>query len=90
MSKVNSKGLTTLRQKLRKYIRDGFEDAVEVYKENPDPEGYESLEEEVVEEDSLDFQGEDQLTPKEVSLLHLFSSPTKYCSRVIEINGLCR
>ena len=32
MSKNNAKGLTTLRQKLRKYNRD-FEDQINVYKE---------------------------------------------------------
>lgn len=37
MSKPNSKGLTTLRQKLRKYNRD-FEDDIKTYRENPDAE----------------------------------------------------
>lgn len=32
MSKTNSKGLTTLRQKLRKYMRD-FEDDIKGYRE---------------------------------------------------------
>lgn len=35
MNKTNAKSLTTLRQKLKKYIRD-FESDVEAYRENPD------------------------------------------------------
>ena len=36
MSKNNAKGLTTLRQRVRRYIRDNFEAEVAAYKENPD------------------------------------------------------
>lgn len=41
MSKANSKSLTSLRQKVRKYIKD-FEAEVNTYKEGPDPVGYSS------------------------------------------------
>lgn len=33
MSKSNSIGITTLRQKLRKYIKDNHEDEIKIYKE---------------------------------------------------------
>lgn len=35
MNKVNAKSLTTLRQKLKKYLRD-FEKEVEDYRQSPD------------------------------------------------------
>ena len=35
LTKNNSKGLTTLRQKFRKYIK-GFEEEMKAFKENPD------------------------------------------------------
>lgn len=41
MSKVNSKGLTALRQKLRKYNKD-FELDIDEYRKEPDPIGYSS------------------------------------------------
>lgn len=41
MSKSNSKSLTSLRQKVRKYIKD-FETEVHTYREGPDPLGYSS------------------------------------------------
>lgn len=41
MSKANSKSLASLRQKLRKYIKD-FEAEVNAYREGPDPVGYSS------------------------------------------------
>ncbi|VDI13316.1 translation initiation factor 3 subunit C [Mytilus galloprovincialis] len=50
MSKTNSKGLTTLRQKLRKYMRD-FEDDIKGYRENPDAEEEELQAESEDEED---------------------------------------
>ena len=52
MSKANSKGLTTLRQKLRKYNRD-FEDNIKSYRENPDAEE-EEIQVESEEEDLND------------------------------------
>ena len=36
MSKNNAKGLTTLRQRVRRYIRDNLEAEIAAYKENPD------------------------------------------------------
>ncbi len=39
MSKNNAKGLTTLRQRVRRYNRDNFEDEVTKYRDNPDAEG---------------------------------------------------
>ena len=36
MSKNNAKGLTTLRQRVRRYIRDNFKIEIAAYKENPD------------------------------------------------------
>ncbi|XP_060068730.1 eukaryotic translation initiation factor 3 subunit C-like isoform X2 [Ylistrum balloti] len=53
MSKNNAKGLTTLRQKLRKYNRD-FEEQISSYKEHPD-EGDED-DEEKVEEKEVDTE----------------------------------
>lgn len=41
MSKANSKSLTSLRQKVRKYIKD-FDVEVNTYREGPDPVGYSS------------------------------------------------
>jgi len=51
MSKNNAKGLTTLRQKLRRYNRD-FETEIAAYKENPDQGDEEEEEAEEEEEDS--------------------------------------
>ena len=48
MNKNNTKSLGTLRQKLRKYIRTDFEDAVAKFRENPD----EGEEEEPVEKEA--------------------------------------
>ena len=36
LSKINGKSLGALRQKLRKYIREGHEDDVAKFRENPD------------------------------------------------------
>ena len=36
MSKNNAKGLTTLRQRVRRYNRDNFEAEIAAYRENPD------------------------------------------------------
>lgn len=41
MSKANSKALTTLRQKLKKYNKD-FETDLNAYRSEPDPLGYSS------------------------------------------------
>ncbi len=38
MSKINAKSLGALRQKLRKYIREQFEEDVAKFRENPDAE----------------------------------------------------
>ncbi|GMT27988.1 hypothetical protein PFISCL1PPCAC_19285 [Pristionchus fissidentatus] len=46
MSKANAKGLTGLRQKVRKYNKD-METEINAYKASPDPAGYESPEEEI-------------------------------------------
>ncbi|XP_064612331.1 LOW QUALITY PROTEIN: eukaryotic translation initiation factor 3 subunit C-like [Liolophura sinensis] len=57
MSKSNAKGLTTLRQKLRKYVRD-FETEMTEYKENPD-EGDEEAEDEEGDEDVSESDDEE-------------------------------
>lgn len=49
LSKNNSKALSTLRQKIRKYVKD-FEDDIAKFKENPDDE----VEDEEAEEKSDD------------------------------------
>ena len=36
MSKTNSKGLASLRQRVRKYNRENFESDIAAYRENPD------------------------------------------------------
>ncbi len=36
MSKINSKSLSALRQKMRKYIRETFEEELAKFRENPD------------------------------------------------------
>lgn len=51
MSKTNSKGLSSLRQKLRKYNRD-FEDDIKSYRENPDAVDEEGAPEKSDDEDS--------------------------------------
>lgn len=54
MSKNNAKGLTTLRQKYRKYAKD-FESDIAVFRENPDaPDSDAEVEREDPEEDSDD------------------------------------
>ncbi|GMR53280.1 hypothetical protein PMAYCL1PPCAC_23475, partial [Pristionchus mayeri] len=47
MSKVNSKSLSGLRQKVRKYNKEVMEADITAYKASPDPAGYESPEDEV-------------------------------------------
>uniref|UniRef100_F1KV38 Eukaryotic translation initiation factor 3 subunit C n=1 Tax=Ascaris suum TaxID=6253 RepID=F1KV38_ASCSU len=54
LSKVNSKGLTTLRQKIRKYNKE-LEAEVTAYRAEPDPVGYSSGDDEV-EDDKTDGQ----------------------------------
>lgn len=44
LSKANIKGITTLRQKLRRYVKEQFESEITAYRESPDPEGYTSTE----------------------------------------------
>lgn len=54
LSKNNAKGLTTVRQKLKKYVKD-FEAEIAAYRESPDPEGFSSDEAESEEsEDESD------------------------------------
>merc|ERR1711976_38472 len=53
MSKNNSKSLGALRQKLRKYIRNEFEEDVEKFRQNPD-------EEDEPEKDESDKSDEDE------------------------------
>jgi len=60
MSKNNAKGLTTLRQKLRKYIRD-FETEIAGYRENPDKEDDASGDE---EQDYGGSESEDEKEPE--------------------------
>jgi len=60
MSKVNGKSLGALRQKLRKYIRETFEDEVAKFRENPDADDEEEEEEpdkEESEEEDRDVRG---------------------------------
>merc|ERR1719383_178236 len=60
MSKVNGKSLGALRQKLRKYIRENFEDEVAKFRENPDADDEEEEEEpdkEESEEEDRDVRG---------------------------------
>merc|ERR1719383_262039 len=60
MSKVNGKSLGALRQKLRKYIRENFEDEVAKFRENPDAEDEEEEEEpdkEESEEEDREVRG---------------------------------
>merc|ERR1719209_2817163 len=53
MSKVNGKSLGSLRQKLRKYIREHHDDDIAKFRENPDAADDDEAEE-VVEEGSDD------------------------------------
>lgn len=62
MSKNNAKGLTTLRQRLRKYNRD-FEEEIKKYKENPDA-GDEIEVSEDENEDNDDDDDEDDVPHK--------------------------
>lgn len=55
MNKNNSKSLTTLRQKLRKYINNNFEQEINEYRENPD--AAEEKEEEEEDSDSDEEAG---------------------------------
>jgi len=60
MSKVNGKSLGALRQKLRKYIRENFEEDVAKFRENPDAEDEEEEEEpdkEESEEEDREVRG---------------------------------
>lgn len=52
MSKANSKSLTTLRQKVRKYNKD-YESEIGSYREGPDPVGYSSGAAEEDDEDQV-------------------------------------
>uniref|UniRef100_A0A1I8AIL4 Eukaryotic translation initiation factor 3 subunit C n=1 Tax=Steinernema glaseri TaxID=37863 RepID=A0A1I8AIL4_9BILA len=67
MSKVNTKGLTTLRQKVRKYNKE-MEAALTAYRAEPDPLGYSSGEENVAEadEDESDEESEPEVKAKPV------------------------
>uniref|UniRef100_A0ABD2XHE3 Eukaryotic translation initiation factor 3 subunit C n=1 Tax=Trichogramma kaykai TaxID=54128 RepID=A0ABD2XHE3_9HYME len=60
MSKTNSKALSTLRQKLRKYIKEkDFEKEIEAFRENPPKD--DDDEEEIVEEADSDDDDNDQV-----------------------------
>ncbi|XP_023319384.1 eukaryotic translation initiation factor 3 subunit C-like [Trichogramma pretiosum] len=60
MSKTNSKALSTLRQKLRKYIKEkDFEKEIEAFRENPPKD--DDDEEEMVEEADSDDEDNDQV-----------------------------
>ncbi|TKR93213.1 hypothetical protein L596_007709 [Steinernema carpocapsae] len=64
LSKVNSKGLSTLRQKVRKYNKE-MESELAAYREGPDPVGYSSAEENVAaEEDESDESSGDESEPE--------------------------
>jgi len=52
MSKINAKSLGALRQNLRKYVRENFEEEVAKFRENPDAEDEPEQEEADEEEDS--------------------------------------
>uniref|UniRef100_A0A914RKR2 Eukaryotic translation initiation factor 3 subunit C N-terminal domain-containing protein n=1 Tax=Parascaris equorum TaxID=6256 RepID=A0A914RKR2_PAREQ len=54
MSKANSKGLTTLRQKIRKYNKD-METEVTAYRAEPDPVGYSSADGEADDDEPVSF-----------------------------------
>lgn len=56
MSKINSKSLSALRQKLRKYIREDFDDDMAKFRENPDAED----EPEEVEKEDQSSDSEDE------------------------------
>ena len=62
MSKNNSKSLSALRQKLRKYIREDFDDDMAKFRENPDADDAveETKEEEDRSDDSDDSDDENQ------------------------------
>lgn len=64
ISKNNSKGLTTLRQKLRKYCRD-FENEMAKYRENPDEGEGEEEEEREEKEEAVVASEESEDEPEE-------------------------
>ncbi|VDK44270.1 unnamed protein product [Anisakis simplex] len=66
MSKANSKGLTTLRQKIRKYNKD-MEAEVSSYREEPDPIGYSSADGEADEDEPEEREKEELITKKSKS-----------------------
>ncbi|CAD6190946.1 unnamed protein product [Caenorhabditis auriculariae] len=47
LSKLNTKALSAMRQKVRKYVKE-IEDKIKEYRESPDPAGYETPEEELI------------------------------------------
>ena len=65
MSKNNSKSLSALRQKLRKYIRNEFDEEVEKFRQNPDEED-EDLEQ-VVESEGSDDENDFRKSPVDVA-----------------------
>lgn len=56
LNKVNAKSLSTLRQKIRKYNKE-FEDQVTEYRENPDAEGGDMLDDGEEQQESDDDDG---------------------------------
>ncbi|VDO32534.1 unnamed protein product [Onchocerca flexuosa] len=59
MSKANSKGLTALRQKIRKYNKD-MEMEVNAYRAEPDPVGYSSADNQDEEDEQEEVENEEE------------------------------
>ncbi|VDN06533.1 unnamed protein product [Thelazia callipaeda] len=59
MSKANSKGLTALRQKIRKYNKD-MEEEIRAYRAEPDPVGYSSADDEEEEDEPEEPEKDEQ------------------------------
>uniref|UniRef100_A0A914ZPL2 Eukaryotic translation initiation factor 3 subunit C n=1 Tax=Parascaris univalens TaxID=6257 RepID=A0A914ZPL2_PARUN len=65
MSKANSKGLTTLRQKIRKYNKD-METEVTAYRAEPDPVGYSSADGEADDDEPEEQEQEEPVVKSKV------------------------
>ncbi|VDM43519.1 unnamed protein product [Toxocara canis] len=65
MSKANSKGLTTLRQKIRKYNKD-MEAEVTAYRAEPDPVGYSSADGEADDDEPEEQEKEEPVVKSKV------------------------
>jgi len=76
MSKVNGKSLGSLRQKLRKYLRENMAKELELFNENPDADDDEGDDEEAAEDgDSDDDMGRAISEEKELTRKSKKSSP---------------